>query len=228
MLEPAVDDLPRTSALGDEALVRNVLAGEVAQFAVLMRRHNRRVFRVARGILGSDAEAEDASQDAFVTAYERLEQLTAPAKFGGWVSRIAANAALLRLRRHRKLLALVERGEVTPMPDQSTETTPEQAAQHRELRTVLERAIDELPDIYRAVLVMRDVEAMTTAEVAEVLTIDIATVRVRLHRARRLMQQQLVETLDLAAADAFAFDGERCDRLVAAVFRRIGADEPSR
>ena len=223
MLEPALDTLPRTSDLADEALVRRVVAGERDAFAVLMRRYNQRVFRVARGILRSDAEAEDVSQDAFVRAYEKLDQLATPAAFAGWISRIAANMALLRLRRHRTLRAILERGETTPMIDDLPATPPDQAAYRRELRAMIEEAIDRLPSRYRSVLVLRDIEGMSTDETAGALELAPGTVRVRLHRARALMRDRLGREIDLAAADAFAFDGERCDRMVARVFRRIEA-----
>lgn len=221
-MQPGIDMLPRESELPDEAVVRRVLAGERPMFAVLMRRYNRRAFRIARGILGSDAEAEDAAQDAFIAAYEKLAQLTEPARFGPWVSRITANRALHRIRRRRKLAELIERGDVVPMPDQTSIPSPESVAADHELRVVLEDAIDRLPDIYRAVMVMRDVELMSSEETAEVLAIDVGTVRVRLHRARKMVRRDLSSRFDAQNVDAFAFDGARCDRLVAAVFRRLG------
>ena len=221
MLERSVHDLPRASDLTDEVLVGSVLAGDVENFAVLMRRYNQRVFRIAGGILGSDAEAEDASQDAFIKAYEKLGQLTAATAFAAWVCRIAANMALLRLRRHRALQALVEREEIVPMHRESGAPSPDTLTYSRELRAVIEQSIDQLPDVYRCVLVMRDVEGMTTDEAAGALDIEPGTVRVRLHRARHLMRQQIEKRSDVAATGAFAFDGERCDRIVAAVFARL-------
>lgn len=210
-------DLPRSSALDDAALVHAVVAGDRAAFAVLMRRYNQRVFRVARGILKSDADAEDVAQDAWVIAYQKLAQLDTPAAFAGWVARIAANSALLRLRRRRALQGIIERQEVTALHDDHPSPSPDHTTHRSELRALLESAIDRLPEIYSAVLIMRDVESMTTAETAAALDLDQATIRVRLHRARRMMR----EHLDPEAAGVYAFDGARCDRLVAAVFDRL-------
>lgn len=225
MPEPSWEALPRTSDLSDEALVRQVLGGERDAFAVLMRRYNQRVFRIARGVLSSDAEAEDVSQDAFIRAYEKLDQLATPAAFGGWVGRMAVNMALLRLRRRRTLRAIVEREETASMSKDPFAPSPDQEAYSSELRSLIEDALDRIPARYRSVLVMRDVEGMTTEEAADALDLAPTTVRVRLFRARRLMRAELGRDIDLRAADAFAFDGERCDRLVARVFRRIRAAE---
>lgn len=221
MPDANIDPLPRSSDLADAELVLQTLAGDARCFAVLMRRYNQRVFRIARGILRSDAEAEDASQDAFVRAYERLDQLTAPEAFGPWVGRISANMALLRLRRHKRFLEIVEREESTVMSDESAGTAPDHLAYSQEVRILIESALDELPVLYRSVLVLRDIEEMTTEEAAEALSVPPGTVRVRLHRARRLMREHLGREVDVQAAGLFSFDGERCDRLVASVFRQL-------
>lgn len=217
----AAIDLPRSSPLEDAALVRAVLGGDRPSFAVLMRRYNQRVFRIARGILKSDADAEDAAQDAWVIAFQKLGQLDNPAAFGGWVARIAANGALLRLRRRRALQGIIERQEVAAMYDDRAEPSPDDTTHRGELRALLEAAIDRLPEIYRAVLIMRDVESMSTAETAAALDLEPAAIRVRLHRARRMMRDRLDHDASSATAGVYAFDGARCDRMVAAVFRRL-------
>lgn len=221
MLATHVDAHPRTSPLSDAELVAQTLAGDRRCFAVLMRRYNQRVFRIARGILRGDAEAEDASQEAFIQAYQRLDQLTVPAAFRGWVSRIAANTALLYLRRSRILRGIIEREEDVWMSDDASGTPPDQAAYEHELRARIESALDQLPPLYRSVLVLRDLEELSTDEAASVLDVPAGTVRVRLHRARGLMRDLLGQEIDLHGAGAFAFDGARCDRLVAAVFERL-------
>lgn len=223
---PSHETLPRTSDLSDAELVDATLGGDRRAFAVLMRRYNQRVFRVTRGILRNDAEAEDACQEAFVLAYQKLDQLATPAAFRGWVSRIAANTALLQLRRQRTLRGIIEREEELLMTIDTPGTRPDEAAFSGELRARIEAALGNLPPLYRSVLVLRDIEELTTEEAADVLSVPAGTVRVRLHRARGLMRDLLGADLDVRQAEAFAFDGHRCDRLVAAVFTRLEAVTP--
>jgi len=198
----------------DAEVVAEVLAGAPARFEVLMRRYNQRLFRVARSVLRDDAEAEDALQQAYIVGFTRLSQLHSPARFRGWITRITAREAL-RLRGHRPPLTLVERPEPDDAPG------PECRALRTELRGLLERAIDALPDAYRSVIVMRDVQELSTRETAEALEVSEESVRVRLHRARRALRRSLEERTDVALADVFAFDGERCDRIVTGVLARI-------
>lgn len=208
----------------DETVVEEVRQGDAARFEVLMRRHNQRLFRTARAILRDDAEAEDAVQQAYVSAYTNLGQFRGDARFSTWLTRIAVHESLRRLRKHGRMagLELVEAandGLLGAPPTQS----PEDGAAGGELRALLEEAIDHLPESYRIVFVMRDVEELSTRETAECLELTEEAVRVRLHRARRALREWLYERTDTLTAEAFHFAGARCDRIVAAVLTAISA-----
>jgi RNA polymerase sigma-70 factor (ECF subfamily) len=205
----------------DEAIVARVLAGDTAAFELLVRRHNRRVFRASRAILRSDDEAEDAMQEAYVSAFSHLKDFGGRARFSTWLVRIAVYEALGRLRRGKRLTSLDDAElEEEPM---ATTRDPEEAAFDHELRGLLEQAVDELPVGFRAVFVMRAVEEMTVGETAEALDIPEETVRTRLHRARGLLRQDLAEKIDSVAPRSFDFHLSRCDRVAANVLTRIRA-----
>lgn len=224
---PAVRD---TDAVSDAALVARVLDGDAAAFELIMRRYNQRLFRLARSILRDPAEAEDVVQEAYVRAFERLAGFNGPNGFGAWLSRITANEALGRLRRRGRVVTLDDwRGDaredaiagIETMP--SSEPGPERLAASAELRRLIEEAVDALPDDFRTVFVMRAVEGLSVAETAASLGIAEATVKTRLHRARRLLRARITDRVDAAAPHAFAFAGARCDRIVARVLTRLAA-----
>lgn len=213
-------------ASSDRDLVRRVAGGETAAFAKLMRRHNRTLFRAARAILRDDAEAEDALQEAYLQAYRAIGTYRGDAKLSTWLARIVANEALMRLRKRERRAEIVPlqpsaRPEELDIPDTDMPKTPEDHAERAQMRRLLEAQIDSLPGDYRAVFVLRAVEEMTVQETAAVLGIPEATVRSRLFRARSLLREALASKIDLACEDAFAFAGERCDRIVANVMQRI-------
>ncbi|HEX7053093.1 MAG TPA: RNA polymerase sigma factor [Burkholderiales bacterium] len=213
----------------DAELAARAGQGDTAAFEALMRRHNRTLFRTARAILRDDAEAEDALQEAYLQAYHALPGFRAEARFGTWMVRIVANEALARLRKEtrRAQIVPIQSADATPGLDQLADHTPmddqrpEPSAERAELRRLLERQIDALPDAYRTVFMLRAVEELPVEEVAAVLQIPEATVRTRFFRAKSLLREALAQQLDLAYADAFAFAGERCDRIVAAVLARL-------
>jgi RNA polymerase sigma-70 factor (ECF subfamily) len=208
------------SSLTDEDLVARVRGGQVRLFEHLMRRHNQRVYRAARAIVRDEAEAEDVMQDAYVRAYEHLAEFEGRARFSTWVTRIAVHEAFARVRRARRFDALDAESEeraMTPGP------SPEQCASDHEMRGVLERAIDTLPEDFRAVFMLRAVEELSGAETAECLGIPEETVKTRLHRARGRLQEAVLTTLEPSLPRAFEFQRPRCDRVVAGVLRRIGA-----
>ncbi|MDB4934704.1 MAG: polymerase sigma-54 factor RpoN [Labilithrix sp.] len=213
------------SVESDEALVARVLGGETAVFELLMRRHNRRVFRAARAILRNDTEAEDAMQEAYVAAFTHLRDFAGRARFSTWLVRIAVHEALGRLRKSKRLTSLddgeSEGADYDQESSMSTARSPEDAASDVEVRALLETAVDALPIAFRTVFVMRAVEEMTVGEVAEALEIPEETVRTRLHRARGLLRDALAQRLDAAAPSAFDFHLSRCDRVVDAVLKRI-------
>lgn len=217
--------LERWNTLSDEQVVTQIVAGQTAMFEVLMRRHNERLYRAARAILRDDAEAEDVMQQAYVNAYAHLRQFDGRSAFSTWLTRIAVNEAIGRARRrgryqrlgdHEPATGLVEVSSM-PMP-----RDPEKQAFAREIRVVLEAAIDRLSDGYREVFVLRDVEGLSTAETADTLGVSESVVKTRLLRARAALRRDLSMRIGTAAATSFAFLRPRCDRVVNAVLARIG------
>ena len=223
----AVGERPEWKALSDEDVVQRVRAGDTALFEVLMRRYNQRLYRVARAILRNDGEAEDVMQQAYVEAYAHLDQFEGRAKFSTWLTKIAVYEALARTRRQGRETSAIRRSkdegeEVDPMTRIKSEALdPEQQASQRELRTLLESAIECLPATYRSVVMLRDVEGMSTAETAECLSLREDAVKTRLHRARTLLRKDLYDRAGLTAPTAFPFHLTRCDRVVSAVFARL-------
>ena len=216
-----LDRLPRTSELTDEELVRATLDGDRGSFAVLMRRHNQRLFRTVRAVLRDDAEVEDAVQQAYIAAYRALADFRGDAKFSTWITRIALREAFGRIRKRDRFREVKDvLGTAVAMAEPSART-PEEAAQTAELARVLERAIDALPEQYRIVLILRDVQQLDTEETAAALDISEENVRVRLHRARALVRDVLSSSADTLAPEVFRFDGARCDRIVASVMRIV-------
>jgi RNA polymerase sigma-70 factor (ECF subfamily) len=215
--------------LSDEEVVARVLAGETNLFEIVMRRYNQRLYRVARAILRSDSEAEDVMQDAYVRAYEHLGQFAGRAKFSTWLTRIAVHEALMRRRRgnrYQELQPMSEREEDPMEGFPSRALTPEQQASNSQVHRLLEDAVEQLPDAYRAVFMLRDVEEMSTIETANVLEITEENVKVRLHRARALLRKSLYALAGMGRREAFSFHAVRCDRVVKNVFDRIGTRAP--
>jgi RNA polymerase sigma-70 factor (ECF subfamily) len=223
MVSPAKAALSQ-EPLSDEEVVARVLAGETAMFEIVMRRYNQRLYRVARAILRNDGEAEDVMQDAYVRAYEHLDQFAGRAKFSTWLTRIAVHEALARQRRgnrYQELEPMAER-EGDPMDRfASLGPDPEQQASNSEIRSLLEEAVEKLPDAYRTVFMLRDVEDMSTTDAADALEITEENVKVRLHRARALLRKNLYARAGMQSKEAFTFHAVRCDRVVRNVFERI-------
>jgi RNA polymerase sigma-70 factor, ECF subfamily len=204
----------------DEQIVARVLAGEVALFGLLMRRHNRRVYRTVRAILHDDGEAEDAMQEAYVNAYAHLADFAGRARFSTWLLRIAVHEAFARRRRALRLQPLGHaNAEVHEMA--SPIRGPEESASDRELGLLLEAAVDGLPEGFRTVFMLRAVEHLSVDETAEVLGIPEETVKTRHHRARGLLQKSLAQRVGTALPSLFDFHLSRCDRIVARVLDRI-------
>lgn len=220
-------DAVRTAlgGLPDAEVVRRVLAGEAALFEVLMRRYNQRVYRAVRSILRDD-ECEDAMQQAWLHAYANLRQFQGAAAFSTWLTRIALNEALGRARRRSPPRAV---GDLAGEDDFMglAPRDPEGRAADRELGRMLEEAIDELPESYRRVFVLREVEGMSTAEAALALGVSEVVVKVRLHRARLALRDLLYARAGPAAPGAFTFLGRRCDRMVARVLGAVLGPPPA-
>jgi RNA polymerase sigma-70 factor, ECF subfamily len=206
----------------DEEVVARVRGGDHHVFEILMRRYNQRLFRAARAILRDDADAEDAVQQAYLAAYRHLDQFAGTARFSTWLTRIAVREALgrLRTRKRRGEVELDGAAEEAMMRDQPDDS-PEHYTERRELVGVLEAAVDALPEIYRIVFMMREIEQLSTEETADVLELSEDAVKVRLHRARGMLRQGLYERVDRSLAGSFPFLGARCDRIIAAVMAKL-------
>lgn len=215
-----------TDGTPDFELARHAAGGDQGAFEAIMRRHNRLLFRTARSILNSDEEAEDALQDAYLRAWRALGAFRADAKLSTWLVRIVANEALGRLRRKHVPVIPLDAAMNTIQPEMrdrladDPDRRPDRAAMRAQLRKLLEARIDLLPEAFRTVFMLRAVEEMSVEEVALALDIPEATVRTRFLRARSRMRESLASEIDIALADAFAFDGARCDRIVAAVLAK--------
>ena len=233
-MHPAI---PAPSTLDDDGLLHRIRAGDRDAFTLLMRRYNRRLYRVARSVLRDDAEAEDALQDAYLQAYRALPAFRGDAALGTWLTRIVVNAALMRQRKTGRLAEIIELGADYGADDasmahdtdegHSASAQPELAALRAQTRRLIETGIDKLPTAFRTVFVLRAVEELTVEETATTLDIPEATVRTRYFRARAMLREALAREIDFAIEDAFGFDGARCDRIVEAVQQRIAANSSS-
>jgi RNA polymerase sigma-70 factor (ECF subfamily) len=214
--------LEQWNTLKDEEVVRLVVAGQTALYEVLMRRYNERIYRVIRAILRDEAEAEDVMQQAYVNAYANLRQFGGRAQFSTWLTRIAINEALARVRRRGRYAPLDEEpSNVETFMPPTPARDPEEQAFTGELRSLLEWAVDRLPDGGREVFVMRDVEGMSTADVASALEVSVDVVKTRLSRARAALRHDILERTGTTTSEVFRFYRPRCDRVVATVLARI-------
>jgi RNA polymerase sigma-70 factor (ECF subfamily) len=207
----------------DEEVVDRVRAGDTALYEIILRRYNQRLYRVARAILRDDGEAEDVMQAAYVRAYEHLGQFAGRAPFSAWLTRIAVHEALLRLRKRGRIDQLDDSDIVGGAGLNMAETSPdpEQITTRAELRQLLEEAILDLPEQYRAVLMLRDVEELSTAETADALSLTEENVKVRLHRGHGMVRSWFLARVGANAKDAFPFMGLRCDRVVRNVLAKV-------
>ena len=211
----------------DEDVIRQVLEGHTAMFELLMRRYNERVYRAARSIVRDEHEAEDVMQEAYVNAFTHLGQFNGTARFSTWLLRIAINEALARVRRRGRYESFDdELSNVEPFMFRSPSENPERQAFTGELRNLLEWAIDTLPDGMREVFVLREVEGLSTSEVANALDVSEDVVKTRLSRGRVALRRVLLERAGASAPEAFRFYRPRCDRVVAQVLARIAGQHP--
>ena len=210
----------------DEELVQRVVAGDAGLFEILMRRHNQRIYRAVRAVLRGDEETEDVMQQAYLNAYQALHQFAGDAQFSTWLTRIAVNEALGR-RRKRLRVEVQGKDDVDITLVESSEPDPEQRASQTELREVMQREVEALPDTFRAVVMMRDVEGLSTAETAQCLGISDDLVKQRLHRARAMLRENLYQRAGVTLNSLFAFGNSRCDRVVGNVMAAIAARRQS-
>ncbi len=214
--------------LTDQELIQRVREGDRSSFELIMRRHNQRLYRIARGIHRNESDAEDTVQDAYIHAFENLHRFSGKGAFSAWLAKITVNEALGRLRRSSPCKDTISFDDSHEMQEAnlmaisiSNQYSPEQNAAREEVRRMLESLIDSLPDIYRLVFVLCGVEEMSVAETAACLDIEPATVRTRYHRAKKILQQSLSCLVDSTTGEVFPFAGERCNRIVTGVFRRL-------
>lgn len=212
----------------DRALAAAVGAGERDAFVQLMRRYNQRLFRLARATLRNDADAQDALQDAYLAAYRAIGTFRGDALLSTWLSRLVLNACFARMRRDARRQAAAPMvslsandGSEDELMAISHEASPDDALMRGQIRALLERKLDALPETFRIVFVLRGVEELSVEETAQCLGIPEATVRTRHFRARSLLRESLAQELDLAERDVFSFDGARCDRIVEGVLARL-------
>jgi RNA polymerase sigma-70 factor (ECF subfamily) len=215
---------PGASGLSDEELVRCVLAGETACYELVMRRHNARLYRAVRAIVRDETEVEDVMQQAYLSAFRHLSHFAGRARFSTWLTRIAVNEAFARARARRRFVSLEGSGLAFPEPVASD--NPEETVSTREVARILEQALDALPELYSSVFVLRDMEGLSTAETAEVLSVKEETVKVRLHRARVLLRDRIFACAGASVAEAYSFHLSRCDRVVGRVLGRLGVSAP--
>lgn len=215
------------AAIGDTELIRRALARDEAAVRAIITMNNRRLYRLARGILRNDSEAEDVVQETYVRAFTHLEDFRGDSSLATWLSRIAMNEALGRLRRQRPGIewsSLPEgtlEAQIIQFPLAST-GDPEKSMAQREIQHFVERAIDELPEPFRLVFISRVVEGMNVEETAEILSLKPETVKTRLHRARTMLRDNVEKKIGPVVMEAFPFAGKRCERLTKAVLKRLG------
>src|SRR3954469_21479490 len=211
----------------DTELVRRALARDEAAVRAIMQANNRRLYRLARGVLRNDGEAEDGGQGTYVRALTHLESFRGDSSLATWLSRIAINEALGRLRRQRPGVEIgslpqgVLEAQIIQFPLAAAED-PEKSMAQREIQHVVEHAIDELPEAFRLVFITRVIEGMNVEETAELLDLKPETVKTRLHRARTMLRENVERKIGPVMMDAFPFAGRRCERLTEAVLKRLG------
>jgi RNA polymerase sigma-70 factor (ECF subfamily) len=215
------------SSLTDAEVVKRVRAGDRALFEILMRRHNQRVYRAIRAVVKDEGDVEDAMQQAYVNAFTHLHQFEERSQFSTWLTRIALNEAFGRRRKLQVEMKARVESDVDEYPGEfmasipSPQPDPERQAYALELHHVLEQAVDALPEGYRTVFMLRDIEGLSTSETGEGLGLGEEAVKTRLHRARAMIRRSITERIGTVAPGAFQFEAPRCDRVVAAVFARI-------
>jgi RNA polymerase sigma-70 factor (ECF subfamily) len=211
----------------DTDLVRRALAQDTDAFRTIMQRHNRRLYRIARSVLRNSVEAEDAVQEAYISAFTHLASYRGDSTLAAWLARITMNEALGRLRRQRptvelEILEARTEAEIVQFPLSAATDDPERTMAQRQILQLVEQATDDLPETYRLVFVTRVIEGMSVEETAELLGLKPETVKTRLHRARQLVRDHLNKRIGPVLMDAFPFAGRRCERMTEAVLRRLG------
>lgn len=216
------------ATLKDEDLADLARRGHREAFRQIMQRCNQRLFRIARGVTGNDAEAEDVVQAAYAKAFEKLHTFRGEANLLTWMTRIVLNEAYGRLRQRRPTVAVeaieaaqLDAGRVLPFPSRHGTEDPAASAARAQIRGLIEQAVDALPEDFRVVFMLREIEQCSVEETARTLGLKPETVKTRLHRARRLLRAALQDSVAASLGDAFPFLGARCERMTAAVLARL-------
>ncbi|TIN30412.1 MAG: RNA polymerase sigma factor [Mesorhizobium sp.] len=222
---PVVLTAVPSAASDDMQLVRRALARDGDAFRTIIKTHNQRLYRIARGVVRNDSEAEDIVQEAYVRAFAHLDAFRGDSSLATWLSRIVINEALGRLRKRRRTVALPEnpQAEIIRFPLNPSDD-PERTMAQRQILHLVEQATDSLPDVYRTVFVARVIEGLSIEETADLLGVRPQTIKTRLHRARALVRKALDDQIGPVLLDAFPFAGRRCERLTSAVMRRLGLE----
>jgi RNA polymerase sigma-70 factor (ECF subfamily) len=210
--------------LSDQELLARVLAGDLDAYEGIMRHHNQRLFRLARSIVTDDSEAMDVVQETYIAAYQRLADLKNPDALSVWLSRITRNAALMRLRKSRVYQYMDEpefENVLTLSAPLQRQEQPDRELANAELRRLLEQCIDELPDAFRVVFMLRAVEQCSVITTAQILDIEQATVKTRFHRARLLLRKRILERSEASGVKVHEFAGHRCDAIVHNVLQSL-------
>lgn len=228
---PALPTIPIADpAEGEADLVRRAAAGEAQAIRAIIRSHNQRLYRLVRAVLRNNADAEDVLQEAYLRAFANLGGFQGEASLSTWLSRIALNAALMRLRAQKRMKRAtpapeLAKAEIIPFPHASSIADPERVMAQRQLLHLVEEATDALPETFRLVFVARVIEGLSVEETAALLELAPATVKTRLHRARKLIRMRLEERIGPVLVEAFPFAGVRCERLTQAVLSKLGLEE---
>jgi RNA polymerase sigma-70 factor (ECF subfamily) len=221
---------PQIAPVGtaDAELVRRARGRDEAAIRLILQSNNRRLYRIARGILRNDSEAEDVVQETYVRAFTHLENFRGDSSLATWLARIAMNEALGRLRRQRPGVEWTSlppgtlEAQIIQFPLSATSVDPEKSMAQREIQHVVEHAIDELPDAFRIVFITRVIEGVNVEETAEILGLKPETVKTRLHRARTILRDKVEKIIGPVVMEAFPFAGKRCEGLTGAVLKRLG------
>jgi len=214
-MQPTAIQNTSVQGLADTEVIQRVLAGETALYEIVMRRYNQRLYRVVRAILRDEDEVEDVMQDAYVRAYHHLADFAGRSQFSTWLTRIAVHEAFARARKSKRFQQMDE-AFTDGGPDMiaANSPDPERQTSNGELARVLEEAILSLPEHLRTVLMLRDVEELSTAETAAALNLSEENVKTRLHRSREIVRRNICQRVGSDTAHAFMFMGMRCDRVV--------------
>jgi RNA polymerase sigma-70 factor (ECF subfamily) len=223
-----------TALRADMALVERAMAREAAACRLIIKTYNQRLYRLARSIVRNNGEAEDVLQEAYLRAFAHLDSFRGESALSTWLSRIVINEALGRLRKRRRtVVAEIPESrregnggaDIIPFPLVSIEADPERTMAQRQILNLVERATDDLPEIYRTVFVARVIEGLSMEETSDLLGIKPETVKTRLFRARRLVRDAIEKEVGPVLMDAFPFAGRRCERLTRAVMQQLGFEE---